>query len=359
MKLTGQALERALARWPAELRAAVVFGPDAALVAERASRIGRQVVADLKDPFAVVDLTPADIADDPARLADEAAAFSLMGGRRLVRVAQAGNAQSAAVATALEGPPTENLILITAGDLEPKAKLRQLAESDARIGAIACYPEDQETLARLLRSEVQAQGLVVTEAAMARLVAAVGGEREVARRELDKLALYAHGRAGAVTEEDVVAIGADYGAAGLDALVDAVTLRRPEAARDQLALLLAEGESGIRLVQWVARRFLQVADAHAARAAGQSLDQILQNLFGRMAWKQGPLLKQALPLWSPAALVRARALLLEAEQAARLSGADGDLVCAQALLRLAAAGQKPDRGAARRRHSSSSASSDS
>ena len=50
------------------------------------------VCPDLQDPFRVADLSAATLAADPARLADEAAQISLMGGRRVVRVRDAGDA---------------------------------------------------------------------------------------------------------------------------------------------------------------------------------------------------------------------------------------------------------------------------
>ena len=76
---------------PKGLTVALVYGPDAGLVQERAETLLKSVVADLTDPFNVADLSEASVLADPARLADEAAAISMMGGRRVVRVRGAGN----------------------------------------------------------------------------------------------------------------------------------------------------------------------------------------------------------------------------------------------------------------------------
>ena len=51
---------------------ALLFGPDAGLVSERAEAIIRSAVDDINDPFALVKLTGDDLASDPARLVDEA-----------------------------------------------------------------------------------------------------------------------------------------------------------------------------------------------------------------------------------------------------------------------------------------------
>lgn len=361
MKLSGAVLDRALQQWPNQLRLALLYGPDQALVDERARTLGRQAVRDLTDPFQVVDLTVDDVVQAPSRLADEAAAYSLMGGRRLVRLRQATADALPAILLVLEGPPSDTMVVVTAGDLDAKSRLRQSAETHPAIGAIACYPEDSGSLARHLALELQQQGVTITPAALDRVVAGAGAERDIARQELAKLVLFAHDRAGPITEDDVVAVGADYGSAGIDALVDAVAGRKPALAVAQLRRLDAEGESGIRLVQAVARRFLQLHEARAAITGGTSLESLGPQLFGKMAWKQLPMFRSQLEQWPPQAVATALRRLLEAEQAARLSGADGDRVCAQALLGLAAAGrapQKPERGEVRRRQSSSSSSSE-
>ncbi len=83
--------DRYAANPPKGLMAALVYGPDAGLVQERAEKLLKSVVPDLTDPFNVADLSEAVLLADPARLADEAAAISMMGGRRVVRVRGAGN----------------------------------------------------------------------------------------------------------------------------------------------------------------------------------------------------------------------------------------------------------------------------
>src|SRR5262249_48069801 len=74
-----------------EALAVLLFGPDAGLVSERADTVARTICPDPRDPFRVADLSAAAVAADPARLADEAAQMSLIGGRRVVRVRDAGD----------------------------------------------------------------------------------------------------------------------------------------------------------------------------------------------------------------------------------------------------------------------------
>src|SRR5580700_3543555 len=77
MKVEARDADRFSASPPKALRAALVFGPDAGLVQERAERLMKSVVPDLSDPFNISDLSEAVLDADPARLRDEAAALSM------------------------------------------------------------------------------------------------------------------------------------------------------------------------------------------------------------------------------------------------------------------------------------------
>src|SRR5438552_10206443 len=91
MKLPGARIGAFLQRPDREIRAVLFYGPDAGLVSERADAIARTVCPDLQDPFRVADLNGSAVAADPARLGDEVAQMSLIGGRRVVRVRDAGD----------------------------------------------------------------------------------------------------------------------------------------------------------------------------------------------------------------------------------------------------------------------------
>ena len=71
---------------------------------------------------------PSNLSSDPARLADEAAAISMLGGRRAVRVRGAGNGLAALFEGFLECPPGDALVVVEAGDLPKSSALRKAFE---------------------------------------------------------------------------------------------------------------------------------------------------------------------------------------------------------------------------------------
>ena len=159
---------------PKTLRAVLVYGPDSGLVQERAEKLLKSVVADLTDPFNVSDLSEAVLESDPARLADEAAAISMMGGRRVVRVRGAGNGLAPLFETFLDDPPGDTLVVVEAGDLAKSAALRKLFEEGEQSAAIACYPDTARSLEDLVREALRAEILTIAPDALADAVSRLG-----------------------------------------------------------------------------------------------------------------------------------------------------------------------------------------
>ena len=81
MKLAASRVAGFLRRPDPEIRAVLLYGPDAGLVRERADDLGAHRLPRLAGPVPGRRSDGAALAADPARLADEAAQISLMGGR--------------------------------------------------------------------------------------------------------------------------------------------------------------------------------------------------------------------------------------------------------------------------------------
>ena len=130
MKLPAQRIAAFVKSPDAGMRAALVYGPDTGLVKERAQAIARAICPDLSDAFRVAEIDADTIAHDPARLNDEAASLSLMGGRRLIRVYDAGDAVGTLFDRFFKDPPPgDAFIVVAAGDLPPRSSLRKAFES--------------------------------------------------------------------------------------------------------------------------------------------------------------------------------------------------------------------------------------
>jgi DNA polymerase-3 subunit delta len=345
MKVSPRDIERFLKQPPPELRAALFFGPDEGLVRERAQRLAGTVIDDLDDPFRVVEMSGSAVNADPARLADEANALSLTGGRRLVRLRGAGEGVTEALQTLLEGPNCEALIIIEAGGLAPRSGLRRLLERAATGAAVGCYPDEGRDLIGLIEDGLRGYGLNTDRDVVAYLAANLGGDRMITRSELEKLALYA-ADAGTVTLDDAVALVGDSASLGLDDTALATADGDHAAVDRAVARLLREGVAPIAILRAVARHFLRLQLAAGLVAAGKSPRDAIAALKPPVFFKHAPRLTAQLRWWPHTGLATALNHLLDAELRCKTTGAPDAAIVSRTLLAIANSAVRARRTAA-------------
>ncbi len=274
MKVATRDQGRFLQSADATVAAVLFYGPDQGLVRERAVDLVARVAGDPADPFRIAELSAAQLKDDRARLADEAAALSLSGGRRVLRLREATEAHAEALAELLAGPAPAAFLVLEAGDLPPRSALRKVFESAANAAAVACYLDDDQVLGKVIAEALKGYGLGIAEEALAYLIAHLGGDRGVTRQELEKLALYVGSGAKRVTLEDVEAVVGDSSALSLDDLIFALGEGDRAAIDRGFARALMEGNDEIAILRAAARHMMrlhQVAGAAEPRSAIKAL----------------------------------------------------------------------------------------
>ena len=327
--------DRYAKRPPKDLIAALVFGPDAGLVRERAENLMKSVVDDLGDAFRVSDLDDSTLAGDPARLADEAQAISMLGGRRVVRVRGAGNNLAKLFESFLDEPKGDALIVVEGGDLAKGTGLRKIFEEAENAASIACYPDTARELFDVVRDALKAQGLAIGAEALEDAVGRLGSDRGVTRRELEKLALYCHGREE-VTLEDVRAVMGDEAEARVDEAIDATGAG--DLVRLDLALerLWIAGTSPIQVLRQAMSHLQRVLLVAAEAKRGASVDEAMRKLRPPVHFSRTTSFKNQAQRWNEARLAEALDMLLEAEALTKTTAVPAEAVCGKTLFSVAA-----------------------
>jgi DNA polymerase-3 subunit delta len=321
---------------PRGLAAALVFGPDSGLIRERAETLLKTVVDDLADPFRVCDLDEQTLAGDPARLFDEAAAISMLGGRRVVRVRGAGNGLAKLFESFLAEPAGDALVVVEGGDLAKGAALRKVFEEADNAAAIPCYLDSQSGLSDVVRDALKAEDLSIAPDALTDAVSRLGSDRGVTRRELEKLALYARGKKQ-VTLEDVRAVLGDEAEARIEEACDAAgtgDLNRLDLALERLWTADVSAVAVLRQAMAHFQRLLLVGSAR-----GESLDEAMRKLRPPLHFSRTASFKAQVQKWSEAKLFEALDLLLETEALCKTTGVPAEAACARALFNVAAIGR--------------------
>lgn len=338
MKIPPARAESFLAGLGDEIAAVLFHGPDSGLARERAEALTRRIAGSLDDPFLVSQLGPADLRQDAALLADDAASLSLTGGRRVVRVHSVTDALAGAVRAALEraesSPQPLALIVLEAGDLAARSSLRKRIEDSPRAASVGCYEDGPEQVARLIGTTLAAEGLAISDEARAWLVTQLGSDRKLTRSELEKLALYGQGQAR-LSLADCQAVIVDR--AGFDSEEAVLACADGDLEGLDRALMRAsrEGLASVALLRAAQRHFQRLQLARAAMAQGDTLDDALKRLRPPPFFKIAARFRAQLRRWSAPRLHGALERLTEAEIACKSTGHPDRLIAQRVLMQLA------------------------
>jgi len=355
VKITGAKVEAFLRAPDPAMRAILVFGPDEGLVRERAVRLAKLAVDDLNDPFRVVEITGTDLKADPARLADEAAAMAFGGGSRAVRIRQASDQCAPACQSFLAlDTPVDAMVVIEAGDLPPRSKLRKLFETAKNAAAVPCYADDMRSLPDVIRESLQRFGLTADRDAMSLLVQSLGADRSVTRGELEKLALYmgsptqdgsttTQNTPRPVKEADVRAAVGDNAASVIDDVIYSAASGDTAKLETSLVRVMADGTHAVQLVRATQRHFQRLHMARGHMAQGMNPDQAAKSLRPPIMFKLADAFRVQLNLWPEHKLTRAFAVLSQAEIDCKTTGLPANAICGRALLTIAQAAKAGQR----------------
>lgn len=331
MQVKRQGVDAFLKAPPGEVEIVLLYGPDAGMVRERSKRLEAAVLGKSADPFRLVELSEAALKDDPGALYAEAAAISMLGGRKFLRVRTTSEAAGAALeayagARDAGSPRPDALAAIEAGDIKPAQKLRKLAESLGFCAAIGCYPDTEESLETLIDEAFKAAKAKISPEARALLTLRLGADRVLSRQEIEKLLLYAGAYAGPSSEvgvADVAAVIGDASGSDLDDLIEMVMAGNVSGAAGLAERLRAQANP-VRILRVLTMQLERLA---AARASG-----------GRSFGYGGQdTLTRHLPRWTPARVARAQELVLQAEIDCKTTGMPAEEIAERTLLLLARA----------------------
>lgn len=333
--LRGKEIDSFLARPDPARPIILLYGPDTGLVRERADALMASAVDDPNDPFSLIRLDGDELASEPSRLVDEAMTIPLFGGRRAIRIRAGGKSFASGIDTLAEMSVKDCRIVIEAGELRPDAPLRKACERAKTAVAIACYPDTERDLARLIDDELRAFDLRISQDARTALVLLLGGDRQASRNEIRKLALYARGERE-VTLDHVMAIVTDASALALDAIVDGAFAGRPADVETAFAKAMASGTYPGMIIMAAQRQAAQLHKARLPVEEGMSVTAAAEAGFPRLHFSRKAIVEAALQNSSADKLMRIIGQLADAAFEMRKQSDLAAPIAQRALLAIAA-----------------------
>ena len=339
MKVAARDVARFCGDPPGHLAAMLLYGTNEGLVRDLARAACESVAGDANDPFLVAELVGTALKERPDLLFDEVNALALTGGRRVVRVAAAGDSISGLCAEVLETTSEGALVILEAGALAPRSSLRRLFEAADNCAAIPCYDDDTGNLQELIENSMQAHNVSVDRDAVAWLNDRLGSDRRQITAELDKLSVYA-GVGGSIGLAEAQLLVGDAAALSVDDLCLAVASGDIRGVDRTLRRVFEDGVTAVQAIRSISRYLMRLQLAATKVEAGASAEQAMTALRPPVFFKQKEKFRYQLGVWSVTRLSDALVILVDAEKACKGGGGPDRAVCGRALFSVTSAARR-------------------
>jgi len=312
MKLSARDAPRYFSKPEPHRTGLLIYGADAMRVALRrqeviAALIGPEGEAEMR----LTRIPASELRKDPARLSDAIKAQGFFPGPRVAFVEDATDTLGKIVTAALQDwREGDAQVIVTAGQLTPRASLRKLFETHTNAYAVGIY-DDPPSRAEI-ESNLAKAGLVnIDSEAMTDLLALSRAlDPGDFRQTLEKLSLYKIGDDTPLSPADVLAMAPTSTEAVLDDVLNIVGEGRSAEIGPILRKLQAQGVQPVGLCIGATRHFRTL---HAAASDPGGISQGIARARPPVHFKNRERMMRQAQKWGAARLEQALELLIETD----------------------------------------------
>lgn len=310
-----------------EISGALIYGPESGLTTLRARIISESIVPNLSDPFLVTNLSDRQIDDDNALLFDEFVSIPMLGGRKLIFIRDAKDKICDALKAIFEDkkPAGNNFILITAGELDSNSKLRKFAEANQHIACLACYEDDNATIAQIIRQKLKEYNLHAENGVVELITEKFGKNRLIVLNEIEKLSSYM-GEDKNLTLQITEAVISDIADASVTEFTNHLLNRDPKKTASSLQKLYDDKTYPISIIRAISAYFIRLYIVKNNLERGGNLDNEVK--AQRLFFKQEPIFRKQVSEWPLSAINEILLKLQELESKCKTPNSTPELMLA-------------------------------
>ena len=265
----------------------------------------------------ITSLTKEALKKTPYLATDEANAISLIATRRFLQISQDGAFSADALRHFLQNKKTDALLFIQGGNLAKNNALRQEAEANPRVLAIACYQPTLAEIQKNILGVLQQNHKKIAPDVLAELCQKISFNQQVIQQELEKLLLYI-GTQPEITLQDVQTCLTTSTEFSFDDFCINLADGKIEKTINALSVFTQSEESETALL-WAVRSYFERLLKIVADTSVSPEQAIQNNLKPFQFYLKEPLMRQV-RFWKEAALLDVLKKLTELETQTRSTG---------------------------------------
>lgn len=340
VKKTGRQAESFCSDPTSGVFAALVFGKTGAPVSELSEDLAKQWIKRTQPALDRRRMSPEEAKQDPGGILDALCSESLFGGASLLQVSIARETEARPFLDALTeienmSEPPNGKLLIVAGDLTPRSKLRKTFEDHKSAIALQIFERSERDFENWVRDQLSANGLRLEPDAEILLLRTLLEDQSLAPGEIEKLALYAVDLDRPLTEQDIrdLIILEDQ-STGFD-LVDLALDGKLNDLAGLMGDQLKEGSGAIPVLIGLMNQLKRLNRAHEVSGEGIHGPKIGERLSPRVFDRQWPAFERRMQKWPPDRILTLMTLVAQADAQCRTAGSPQEALVGKLLLDVA------------------------
>lgn len=287
------------------------------------------------------------IKSDPARLADDANALSMFGGKKAIWIEPAGEEILGGVEALFDASGAEHPVIVIAGALRKTSKLLKIAEASPHALAHVSYAPEGREFESIIDQLCSDHGLAPAPGVVSRIAGMTANNRELARQEVEKYALYleaGEGKPVSLNDDTIDKLGAGAGESAFLGLGDRAMIGDISGVQKGVDGMSANGSEAITILRAMQRRIVMLAPMQARVAEGEPPSAVISSMGRALFWKDKPLVTEMLMRWPAPRLARLGERVTDLERKLMFANLPAKAAIGEELLAIARTAQ-----AARRR----------
>ena len=222
---------------------------------------------------------------------------SLFGNKKIITIFEATDKIIKKISNVFDKSPENVLVIIFSGILEKKSKLRNFFEKSKETICIPCYLDSEKDLEIIAQSEFRKNNISLSREAINLLIEKSNSDRNNLRNEIEKIKSYSLNKKNLELNEikSLINFSGDYKS---DILVNECLCGNISQYKKIISELYVNTVSQILLLRILSNKAQRLLKIKEQKNKSNNLDNLINNAKPSIFWKEKPLVKKQLSLWS-------------------------------------------------------------
>ena len=262
--------------------------------------IRKFIIAEIEnedDKIEILSLYEKEIIDNQENFYSLIYSGSLFSNKKIISIYEASDKIHEKINEVYNKYPKDVFIIIFSGVLEKKSKLRTFFEKNEKTFCIPCYLDNERDLETLAQLELKKNNITLSREVINLLIEKSNSDRNNLRNEIEKIKSYSLTKKNIELDEikSLINFSGDYKS---DNLVNECLCGNISQYKKIISELYASTVNQIFLLRILSNKIQRLLKIKEQANKSENIDTLINNSKPTIFWKEKPLVKKQLNLWS-------------------------------------------------------------